>query len=122
MATEEGVWEDQWEEWPEDEGAAGPRLPAASFSGVAAATCENVAAARRSRAINDSNVLCLGGKVTAPEAAREICDAWLSQEHGRAPEDPPPEWWSDDVENFFSDCKKLHLAIPDALKKALEDL
>ena len=43
----------------------GVGIVANRFSGIQAATCENVAAARCSRAINDSNVLCLGGKVTA---------------------------------------------------------
>ena len=80
----------------------GVGIVANKFSGVAAATCENVAAARCSRAINDSNVLCLGGKVTTPEDARSICDAWLAQEHGKAPADPPPAWWSGDVEGFLA--------------------
>ena len=55
------------------------------------------------RAINDSNVLCLGGKVTTPEMARQICDAWLAQEHGKPPSDPAPEWWSGDVEAFLAE-------------------
>ena len=79
----------------------GVGIVANRFSGIQAATCENVAAARCARAINDSNVLCLGGKVTTPEDARAICDAWLAQEHGKPPSNPPPEWWSGDVENFL---------------------
>ncbi len=27
--------------------------------------------------------------------------AWLAQEHGKPPSNPPPEWWSGDVENFL---------------------
>ena len=79
----------------------GVGIVANKFSGIQAATCENVAAARCARAINDSNVLCLGGKVTTPDDARAICDAWLAQEHGRPPSDPAPDWWSCDVENFL---------------------
>jgi ribose 5-phosphate isomerase B len=45
--------------------------------GVYAAVCENPTAAERSRSINDSNVLTLGGFVTSPEAAKQIVDAWL---------------------------------------------
>ena len=75
----------------------GVGIVANRFSGIQAATCENVAAARCARAINDSNVLCLGGKVTTPADARDICDAWLAQEHGKPPSDPAPEWWSGDV-------------------------
>ena len=56
----------------------GVGIVANRFSGIQAATCENVAAARCARAINDSNVLCLGGKVTTPADARAICDAWLA--------------------------------------------
>ena len=80
----------------------GVGIVANKFSGIQAATCENVAAARCARAINDSNVLCLGGKVTTPEMARQICDAWLAQEHGKPPSDPAPEWWSGDVEAFLA--------------------
>ena len=58
----------------------GVGIVANRFSGIQAATCENVAAARCARAINDSNVLCLGGKVTTPADARAICDAWLCVE------------------------------------------
>ena len=79
----------------------GVGIVANRFSGIQAATCENVAAARCARAINDSNVLCLGGKVTTPADARAICDAWLAQEHGRPPSDPAPDWWSGDVEKFL---------------------
>ena len=80
----------------------GVGIVANRFSGIQAATCENVAAARCARAINDSNVLCLGGKVTTPADARAICDAWLAQEHGKPPSNPPPEWWSGDVEAFLA--------------------
>ena len=45
--------------------------------GVYAAVCENRSAAERSRSINNSNVLTLGGLVTTDEMAREIVDAWL---------------------------------------------
>ena len=56
-----------------------------SLQGVAAATVENEAAARSSRSINDSNVLCMGGLVTTPEEAIAIAEAWLDQEHRRPP-------------------------------------
>ena len=61
----------------------GVGMIANKFSGVRAATCENVPAARCSRAINDANVLCLGGKVTSPADANDIADAWLAQEHAK---------------------------------------
>ena len=50
-------------------------------------------------------------KVTAPEEASVIADAWLEQEHGKPPvvgskagagEAAPPEWWSAEVEQFLA--------------------
>ncbi|MEM9452775.1 MAG: RpiB/LacA/LacB family sugar-phosphate isomerase [Myxococcota bacterium] len=46
--------------------------------GVFAAVCENVEAAVKSRSINNSNVLTLGGFVTPPAEAIKIVDAWLA--------------------------------------------
>ena len=51
-------------------------------------------------AINDSNVLCLGGKMTSPADGGKILDAWLAQKFGIAPGNPAPAWWSTDVETF----------------------
>lgn len=82
----------------------GVGIIANKFSKVSAATCENVAAARASRSINDSNVLALGGLVTSPADARSIVDAWLEQEHGKPPVaegETPPDWWTSDVEAFL---------------------
>mmetsp|Transcript_3401 Transcript_3401/g.9980 ORF Transcript_3401/g.9980 Transcript_3401/m.9980 type:complete len:168 (-) Transcript_3401:30-533(-) len=92
----------------------GVGIIANKFSGVQAATCENVAAARCSRSINDSNILCMGGLVTEPPAAAEIADAWLAQEHCAPPcaaGEAAPDWWSGDVEGFlkgkWGDIKKV---------------
>jgi len=49
-------------------------------------------AAERSRSINDSNVLTLGGFVTSPEKAREIVDTWLNTEFTQGWEPPVAEW------------------------------
>ena len=49
-------------------------------SGVFAAVCENVFAAEKSRSINNSNVLTLGGFVTTPTIAKDIVDTWLNAE------------------------------------------
>jgi len=78
----------------------GMGIVANKFTGVRAATVENVDAARCSRAINDSNVLCLGGKMTSPADGAKILDAWLAQKFGIAPGNPAPAWWSTDVETF----------------------
>ena len=48
----------------------GVGIIANKFSGVYAATVENEAAARNSRAINNSNVLCMGGMVRSKTLKR----------------------------------------------------
>ena len=45
---------------------------------VAATIAEAVSLAKNSREHNDANVLTLGAKLIAPEAAREIVALWLS--------------------------------------------
>lgn len=55
----------------------GMAIMANKREGVYAAVCENAEAARKSRSINNSNVLALGGMVTSPETMREIVAAWL---------------------------------------------
>ncbi len=47
------------------------------FKGVRAACVESVYAARMCRAINDSNVLCMGGWVIAPTMGIAMTDAFI---------------------------------------------
>ena len=51
------------------------------FKGVRAACVESVYAAKMSRAINDSNILCMGGWLIAPELGIQIAKAFLETEH-----------------------------------------
>ena len=51
------------------------------FQGIRAACVESVYAARMCRAINDSNVLCMGGWIVAPEMGLEMVDAFLDTGH-----------------------------------------
>ncbi len=55
----------------------GASMAANRFKGVRAALCSTAQMARLSRQHNDSNVLVLGGRITAPETAAEILKAWL---------------------------------------------
>lgn len=48
--------------------------------GVHAAACESVYAATKSRAINDANVLCMGGWIIAPILGIAMTDAFLNTE------------------------------------------
>lgn len=49
-----------------------------SYKGIRAAVVESVFAARMCRAINNSNVLAMGGFIVAPFMANDMVDAFLS--------------------------------------------
>ncbi|HLJ23770.1 MAG TPA: ribose 5-phosphate isomerase B [Candidatus Acidoferrales bacterium] len=61
-----------------DSAGIGSSIAANKVPGVRAALCYDRATARNSREHNDANVLTLGAKLLAPEAAREIVALWLS--------------------------------------------
>ena len=56
--------------------------------GVYAARCESVYQARRAKAVNNTNVLCMGGFIIGHEMGIEMANAWLEAEHmsGLTPE------------------------------------
>jgi ribose 5-phosphate isomerase B len=56
----------------------GMSIIANKFAGVRASLCTSVFMARMTRAHNDSNVLCIGGRITAESDALEMMDTWLS--------------------------------------------
>ncbi len=56
----------------------GMSITANKFKGIYAALCTNEFMARLSREHNDSNVLCLGGRVIGDEVAKGIVDVWLN--------------------------------------------
>ena len=55
----------------------GMAIAANKVPGVRAAACADAYTARLSRQHNDANVLALGARITASEAAVEILQAWL---------------------------------------------
>ena len=59
----------------------GMSIVANRYKGVRASVCTGVSAARLTRAHNDSNILCLGGKIVGDFAALDIVDAWLATEY-----------------------------------------
>ena len=63
----------------------GIAMAANKVPGVRAATVHDVTSARLTRQHNDANVICLGERLTGPEAAREALEAFLSAtfEEGR---------------------------------------
>jgi ribose 5-phosphate isomerase B len=63
----------------------GMSIAANRTSGIRAALCHELFTARMSRLHNDSNVLCMGGRVIGPGLALEMVRLWLvtSFEGGR---------------------------------------
>ena len=58
----------------------GMSIAANKVKGIRAAVCTDVYSAKMTKQHNNTNVLCLGGRVTGRELAFMICDTWLSEE------------------------------------------
>lgn len=59
----------------------GMSIIANKFKGVRASLCTSTYMGRMTRAHNNSNILCLGGKITGVFEALDILDAWLLTEY-----------------------------------------
>ena len=59
----------------------GVSIIANKHRGVYAALCESVYQARRSKVVNNTNVLCLGGMIIGPAMGIEMVMAWLDANH-----------------------------------------
>ena len=57
---------------------AGMSVVANKYKGVYAVACEGVYSAKVSRAINNANVLCMGGWIVGPEMAVEMVKTFLA--------------------------------------------
>jgi ribose 5-phosphate isomerase B len=58
----------------------GECIVANKVKGIRAANCTSEYMARMSREHNDSNILCLGGRITPDALAKRIANAWLETE------------------------------------------
>jgi ribose 5-phosphate isomerase B len=58
----------------------GASIAANKVAGVRAALCTDAATAAGARKWNDANVLVMGLRLTSPEVAREMLDAWFATE------------------------------------------
>ena len=58
----------------------GMSIAANRFKGIRASHCTDTYTARMTRLHNDSNILCLGQRVTGPGLALDIVDIWLNTE------------------------------------------
>ncbi|MBQ6891158.1 MAG: RpiB/LacA/LacB family sugar-phosphate isomerase [Clostridia bacterium] len=57
---------------------AGMSVVAKKYKGVYAVACEGVYSAKMARAINNANILCMGGWIVGPEMAVEMVKTFLS--------------------------------------------
>ena len=56
----------------------GVSIAANKIAGVRAALCTDAETARGARLWNDANILCMSLRLTSPQVAREMLDAWFS--------------------------------------------
>jgi ribose 5-phosphate isomerase B len=75
---------------------AGMSVVANKFKGVYAVACEGVYSAKMARAINNANVLCMGGWIVGPEMAVEMVKAFLATEWCQDLED----WRKENMKKF----------------------
>jgi len=59
----------------------GMSIIANKYKGVRASLCTSTYMGKMTRAHNDSNILCLGGKITGVFEALDILEAWLNTEY-----------------------------------------
>ncbi len=59
----------------------GMSIIANRYKGVRASLCTSTYMAKMTRAHNNSNILCLGGKITGTLEALDILEAWLTTEY-----------------------------------------
>ncbi len=85
----------------------GMSVVANKFKGVYAAICESTYAAEKSRAINDANVLTMGGWITADIMGCEITDKFLSTEFTQGLE----EWRQEFLINARAKIKEIENTI-----------
>ena len=83
---------------------AGMSVVSNKYRGVYAVACEGVYSAKMARAINNANILCMGGWIVGPEMAIEMTRAFLNTQ------------WLQDLE----DWRQVNLRKFDAQVRAIE--
>ena len=82
---------------------AGMCVVSNKFKGVHAVACEGVYSAKMARAINNANVLCMGGWIVGPEMAIEMVKTFLATEWCEGLED----WRAVNMHKFSAEVKKI---------------
>ena len=75
---------------------AGMCVVSNKFKGVYAVACEGVYSAKMARAINNANILCMGGWIVGPEMAIEMVKTFLNTEWCQDLED----WRKENMKKF----------------------
>ena len=75
---------------------AGMSVVSNKFKGVYAVACEGVYSAKMARAINNANVLCMGGWIVGPEMALEMVKTFLATDWCQDLED----WRKENMKKF----------------------
>ena len=88
---------------------AGMCVVSNKFKGVYAVACEGVYSAKMARAINNANILCMGGWIVGPEMAVEMTKTFLNTE------------WCQDLEDWRKENMKKFSAQVSALEERIYD-
>ena len=86
---------------------AGMCVVSNKFKGVHAVACEGVYSAKMARAINNANVLCMGGWIVGPEMAIEMVKTFLATEWCQDLED----WRAVNMHKFSAEVEKIENGI-----------
>jgi ribose 5-phosphate isomerase B len=78
----------------------GMSIIANKHRGIYAAICENTFAAEKSRSINNSNILTLGGMITDESTAKDIVDIWLKTEFTEGWEPSIQKWLRNSMDDI----------------------
>ena len=57
----------------------GMSITANRYKGIRATLCNDLFSAKMSRRHNDSNLLCMGGRIIGKDLAKEIVNIWLNE-------------------------------------------
>ena len=82
---------------------AGMCVVANKFKGVHAVACEGVYSAKMARAINNAQVLCMGGWIVGPEMAVEMTRTFLETEWCQDLED----WRAENMHKFSAKVREI---------------
>ena len=82
---------------------AGMCVVSNKFKGAYAVACEGVYAAKMARAINNANILCMGGWIVGPEMAIEMVKTFLATEWCQDLED----WRKENMKKFSKEVAAI---------------